>query len=189
MKLRLKLTRTSLLLIVAGVCFVASVALSFVCSQQVQQQSQLKEKLTSAQSNLKGVRLEQLTTQQAELEKQLSQATSQFEAARAIFSELAGNTTAISIFFKVAKDNGMEVTEIKSPGPAEDTLGGATCSVILLNAKVEGNLPNLVSFITNLKSSLVNGVIKSVTITMAEATNGDNASANIQMVIYTYGGE
>ncbi|MFH0768593.1 MAG: hypothetical protein V1932_03360, partial [Chloroflexota bacterium] len=82
MKLRfkLKLTRTTLLLIVAGVCFVASVMLSFVVSQQVQEQNQLKGKLASTQSTLQGIRLENISTQQAELEEQLSQATSQLEA-------------------------------------------------------------------------------------------------------------
>ncbi len=166
MKLKLKLTRTILLLIIAGICFIASVALSLVCSQQVQQQSQLKAKLASDQSNLKGVQLEQLSSQQAELEKQLSQATSQFGAVNATLSRSIGSTAVSNTFFDVAKANGLEVTEITSPGLSKDTLGKVTCSSILLRAKVEGNISNLVSFVTKLTSSFVTNV-KSVTITTA----------------------
>ncbi len=188
MKLKPKLTRTTLLLIVAGVCFIASVALSLVCSQQVQQQSQLKAKLVLDQSNLKGIRLEQLSSQQAELEKQLSQATSQFGAVNATLSRSIGSTNASNTFFDVAKANGLEVTEITSPGSANDTLGKVTCSSILLKAKVDGNIANLVSFVTKLTSSFVTDV-KSVTITTSGTPIGENATADIQLVIYSYRGD
>ncbi len=188
MKLKLKLTRTSLLLIVAGICFIVSIILSLSVSQQVQQQSQLKGKLISTQSNLKVIRLEPLTTQQAELEKKLSEATSQFEAAKAMFLQPAGGTDPDKTFFNVAKANGLEVTEVTLTGLDKDTLGGLDCSSLLLKAKVEGNLPNLLSFITKLKNSMENGVIKSVTITIPETASSENTSADIQVVIYTYGG-
>ncbi len=188
MKLKFKLTKTSGLLVTAGLCFVASVVLSLICSQQVQQQGQLKAKLTSTQFNLKKINLEQLSTQQVDLEKQLSQATSQFESVKAISSPGTGSTAAISAFFKVAKDNGLEVTEMTSPGPAKDTIEGVNCSALLLNAKVEGNISNLVGFITKLNSALVTSAIKSATITTPGVASGENASADIQLVIYNFGG-
>ncbi len=82
----------------------------------------------------------------------------------------------------MAKANGVEVTEIKSPGPAEDTLEGLPYWVTPLTAKVKGDLPKLVSFLLELNSYLETGVIKSV-------TTGEDASAEIQLVIYTYRGD
>ena len=178
----MKLSRKTLLIITAGVLIIALAGVGVVYSQQVDEQTQLNEQLASAQSRLRGIQLEQLSAKQTELEKQVSQATAQLEAVKAPFSELEGSTTAISTFLKVAEANGLEVTEIKSPGPAEDKLEELACWVVPLTAKVKGDTPNLVSFLLELNSSLMTGVIKSV-------TTGENATAEIELVVYTYRGD
>ena len=178
----MKLSRKTLLIITAGVLIIALAGVGVVYSQQVDEQTQLNEQLASAQSRLSGIQLEQLSAQQTELEKQVSQATAQLETAKAPFSELEGSTTVISTFLKVAEANGLEVTEIKSPGPAEDKLEELACWVVPLTAKVKGDTPNLVSFLLELNSSLMTGVIKSV-------TTGENATAEIELVVYTYRGD
>ncbi len=190
MKLRfkLKLTRTTLLLIVAGLCFAASVVLSFVVSQQFQEQSQLKGKLASTQSTLQGIRLENISTQQAELEEQLSQATSQLEAVTSKFSPSAGSNNASNRFFDVAEASGLDVIGMTSSGLTKDKFGGLDCLSIVLDAKIEGKMSNVVSFVSKLNSALVASVVKSVTITVP-TSGGDNVSAIIQLVVYTYGGE
>ena len=180
--MKLKLSRKTLLIITAGVLIIALAGVGVVYSEQVDEQSQLNEQLASAQSRLRGIQLEQLSAKQTELEKQLSEATPQFEAAKAPFSELVGSTTAISTLLKVAEANGLEVTEIKSPVPAEDELEELAFWVVPLTVKVKGNTPNLVRFLLELNSSLVTGVIKSVTI-------GENDSAEIELVVYTYRGD
>jgi len=169
-------------MITAGVLIIAAAGLFMVYSGQLDEQTQLNEQLASAQSRLSGIQLEQLSAKQTELEEQLTQATSQFETAEALFSELEGSTTVISTFLEVAEANGLEVIEIKSPGPAEDKLGELDCWVVPLTAKVNGDTPNLVSFLLELNSSLVTGVIKSV-------TTGENDSAEIELVVYTYRGD
>jgi len=178
----LKLSRKTLLIITAGVLIIALAVVGTSYSQKVDEKSQLNKQLTSKQSELIGLQLEQLSTQQTELEKQVTQATAQLEEAKAPFSELVGSTTAISTFLTVAEANGLEVTEIKSPGPAEDEddeLGELAFWVMPLTAKFKGETPNLVSFLLELDSSLVTGVIKSV-------TTVDNTSAEIELEVYTY---
>ncbi len=178
----LKLNKKTGLVIGSGILVIALAALFMVYSGKADEQKQLNEQFASVQSRLSGIQLAPLSAQQAELEKQLSQAMLQFEADKALFSELAGSTTVISTFLKVAKANGVEVTEITSPGPAEDTLEELACWVTPLTAKVKGELPNLVSFFLELNDSLTTGYIKSV-------TTGENASAEIQLRVYTYRGD
>jgi len=157
-----------------------------VSSQRVSEQNQLKEQLTLARSRLRAVQLETLSTQQAELETQLSQATSQFEAVRSMLAQPAGGSVGAStILFDLARAHNLEVTKIASPGPTSDTLEGLTCSVTSLTARVEGDVPNLVSFILKLNTHLTTGVIRSITITIPEAASGEKASADIQLVVYT----
>lgn len=178
----MKLSRKTLLIIAAGVLLITLAGVDVLYLQQVAEQTRLNEQLVSAQSKLRGLQLEQLSAKQTELEKQLTQAMSRLETAKAPFSELTGSTTTISTFLKVAEANGLEVTEIRSPGPAEDTLGELDYWVVPLTATVKGNTPNLVSFLFELNSSLVTGVIKSV-------TTGENTTVEIELVVYTHRGD
>lgn len=184
----MKLSKITWLVIGIGIFVVVGVGLGMVRYQQVDEQDELEEKLALAQSKLEQVQLEELSSQQTELNGQLSQATSQFEAVKATFSQPIGSIAATSMLFDIAKAHGLEVTEMTSPGPTIDSLKGVTCSVLPITAKVEGDVPNLVSLVTELNSSLTTGVVKSITIVIPEATSGEKASADIQMVVYIYQG-
>jgi len=184
----LKLSKTTLLVIAVGAFIIISATLGVVFSQQVSEQNQLNEKLVLAKSNLERVRLEKSSSRQAELEGQLSQVTSQFEAVKAIFSQPVGSTAVTGILFDVAEAHGLEVTELSSSGQATESLEGVTCSVISLTAKVEGDILNLVNFVTKLNNHFTTGVVKSIEITIPETTSGEKASADIQLVVYTHQG-
>jgi hypothetical protein len=184
----LKLRKRTLLITIVGIFVIVLISLGMLRSQQVSEQNQLNEQLTLIQSRLGVIKLEQLSSRQAELEEQLRQATSQFEAVKTILSQPVGSITATSILFDIARAHGLEVTEVTSPGPTSDSLEGITCSVLSLTVKVEGNVPNLVSFVTRLNSYFTTGVVKSITITIPEKANGEKASTDIQLVVYTYQG-
>ena len=186
----MKLSKKTWLVTAIGIFVVTFIGLGTVRYQQVHEQNQLNEQLALAQS--RGIQLEQFSSRQAELGRQLSQAKSQFEAVKAILSQPVGNITASSILFDIAEAHGVEVTGMTSSDPATESLEGITYSVIALTAKVEGDVPNLVSFITKLNSQLTTGVVKSITITISETASGNvsaNASANIQLAVYTYQGD
>ncbi|MFC1862102.1 hypothetical protein ACFLT4_04430 [Chloroflexota bacterium] len=185
----MKLRKNTLLLIVAGVFVIASAGLIMVRSQQLDEQNQLNGKLTQVQLNLGRVKPEQLSSRQAELEEQLSQATSQFEVVEAVLSQPVGSVNVTSALFDIAKANGVEVTEMASSGRASESLEGLPCSVISLTAKVEGDVSNLVSFITRLNSFFTTGVVKSITITVPGTSGGENSSADIHLVVYSYQGK
>ena len=200
----MKLSKKTWLVIAIGIFAIALIGLGMVHSQQVQQQNQLNEELTLAQMKLNGFQLAQLSDQQGELEEQLSQATSQFEAVKAMLSQPVGNIAASSILFDFAEAHGVKVTEMTSSGPVTENLEDVPCSVISLTAKVEGDVHNLVSFVTKLNSYFTTGVVKSVEINIPETTDEgegegegeeeeeeqekEKASADIQLVVYTYQG-
>jgi hypothetical protein len=184
----LKLRKRTLLITIVGIFVIVLISLGMLRSQQVSEQNQLNEQFTLIQSRLGVIKLEQLSSRQAELEGQLRQATSQFEAVKTVLSQPVGSITATSILFDIARAHGLEVTEVTSPGPTSDSLEGVACSVTSLTARVEGDVPNLVSFITKLNSHFTTGVVKSITITIPETISGEKASADIQLVVYTHQG-
>lgn len=183
----MKLSKKSWLIITIGIFIILSVGLWTVHSQQVNEQKQLQDKLNTAELKLNGFQTGQLSHRPDELEEQLSQTLSQSETARTILSQPIGSIAISSIMFDIAAANSVNITEISSSGLASEELAGLTCSVLPLTAKVEGDLTDLVSFITKLNGELENGVVKSVEISVPEMTD-EKTSANIQMVIYTYQG-
>ena len=185
----MKLSKTGWLIIIIGVFVIILTGLGTVRSQQVREQDQLNEELALAQLKLKAVQLDQLAQQQGELERHLSQTTSQFQAARTILSQPVGSIAATSTLFDVAAACGAEVSEISSSGWTSEELEGIPCLVLTLTARVEGDVPNLVSFITELNSYLRNGVVKSVAISIPEMTSEEKSSANIRLVVYSYQGD
>jgi len=186
----LKLSKTSLVLLVIGILVIAFGSLGAVRFQQINQHTRLSEELASSQLQLKKFQLDKLSYRQSELESHLNQAISQFEAAEATLSQSVGSIATSSILFNIAVANGVEVTEVSSPGSASDSLGGVTCSVLTLTATVEGDVPNLVSFITQLNNDLKAGFVKSVDISIPEENSeeGEKPSADIQLLVYTYQG-
>lgn len=185
----MKRSKRTWLVIGIGIFVVVGIYLYMGYSQGVDEKNQLKEQLTQVQARLKGVQLETLSSRQAELETELSQATSQLEEVTAILSQPVGSINASSILFDVAKAHGLVVTGMTSPGPVSDGLEGVTYSVLSLTARVEGDVPDLVSFVAGLNSYLTTGVVKSVTINIPETTSEEKASADIQLVVYTYRGD
>jgi len=184
----MRLTKTSWLVIIIGVFIIMFAGLGAVRYQQVRQQNQLTEELASAQSKLKGIQLEQLSNRQEELEQQLSQTISQSEATKSALSQPIQSITISDTLFDIAEANSVNVMEVSTSGLASEELAGITYSVLPLTARVEGELTNLASFITQLNGEFETGVIKSVEINVPEATSR-NTIANIQMVIYAYQGD
>ena len=184
----MRLRKRTWLVIAIGVFVIALISLGMLRYQQVGEQNQLNKQLALIQSRLGEVKLEELSSRQAELEEQLRQATSQFEAVKTVLSQPVGSITATSTLFDIARAHGLEVTEVTSPGPTSGSLEGITCSVLSLTVKVKGDVPNLISFVTKLNSHFTTGVVKSIIITIPETTSGEKASAEIQLVVYTYQG-
>jgi len=185
----LKLSKTSWLLLTIGIFIITFAGLGIVRYQQIQEENQLGKELTLTETELNGFQLEQLSYQQAELEKQLSQATSQFETTKAMLSQPTGSIYTSGVLFDTAEAYGVEVTELGSSSLASGELEGVPCSVLSLTARVEGDVSDLIGFITELNNNLATGVVQSVEISIPETTSEEEPSANIQLVIYTYRGD
>lgn len=187
--MRLKLHKTFWMVIAIGVFVIALTGLAKVHFEQSGEQKKVNEQLGLAQSRLSELPLEELFFRQSELAGQLSQTTSQFNEVNAIISQPISSINISNTFFDVAKTFGLEVTELTSTTPTIGSLEGLNCLMITLTATVKGEVSNIVNFITGMNFYLKTGTIKSTIITIPEAASGDNASANIQLVVYNYQGD
>jgi hypothetical protein len=185
----LKLGKTSWLIITIGIFSILLAGLCVVHAQQVNQLGQLNDELAVAQLKLSGFQTEQPAQQPTELEKQLSETKAQSETARTTLSQSVESITISNTLFETAESYGVEVIEIKSSGMAENELAGVPCSTLSLNARIKGEVANLVNFITRLNNELATGVVRSIEINIPESTSANTSTANFQLVVYTYRGD
>lgn len=193
----MKLSKTSWLILTAGILIMAFVSVDTAHSQKIQEQNQLQEELALAEMRLSKFQLEELATQQEELDRQLSQTVSQFEADKAILSQPTTSITASDALLDIAQDCDVKITEVSSSASVNGNLEGVNCSVLPLTVRVEGDISSLISFVIKLNSNFKAGAVKSVEISIPETSSGEEqeeeekekSSVNVHLLIYTYKGD
>ncbi|MFH1382749.1 MAG: hypothetical protein ABIH70_07655 [Chloroflexota bacterium] len=183
----MKLNKKFLIIIIAGVFVIVLVALNMVRSQQISQQEELTQKLTLTQTRLKGVQFETLAARQTDLEKQLSQSQSQLNVVTAVLAEEINSVSITNRIFELAKVQDLEVKDITS-STASSTLEGIACSVVTFNIRAQGDIFQLVTFVTQLNGLLATSTVQSLKLTAVEA-GGDTFTADIQLAVYTNQGK
>jgi type II secretory pathway pseudopilin PulG len=178
----MKLSKTSWIIVAIGIFIITSASLGSVYVQQVGQKNQLNEEITLAEARLNKFQLEVLETQ-------LRKTLSQLETAGDTLSQPVGSIATTGILFDAAQAYHVEVTDISSSELISTKLEGIPCSALTLTMNVEGYIHALVGFITNLRDYLKTSVVQSIAVSIPEMTDGQEPSANIRLVIYTYRGD
>ena len=184
----MKLSKTSWLILAAGIFIVVFASLGIARSQQLQEQEQLDDELTVAEMRLNKFQVKQLRQQQDELQKQLDESTMQLTADKDKLRQTIDSINVTDEFFEIARSCSIEVVGISSSNIGSEELGNIVCSVITLNATVAGDTSNLISFVIRLNNDFTTGIVKSGQISIPEIAD-DRPSANILMVVYAYGGD
>lgn len=182
----MKLSKKSWLFIALGMFLIALVGLWMVYSQQSGIKNQLNEELTQAKSRLGSMQLEPLADKMVELEQQLDETMVQSEAAREKLSQPINSIIINDILFSTAESHSVNITEVSASVAGESDLDGVPCLTFPLTARVEGELNNLIDFITELNGDLVPATVKSVDVQIPYTTGDRKPSINLQMVFYTY---
>lgn len=192
----MKLGKTGYLFVIIGVVAAIFAGLWVMRSQQAQEQERLYEELSVAVVRLDNFNSDELLSQQAELEQQLSQTLSQLETTKATVSQSAESISVSGTLFDTAELAGVEVTAISSAQQSVNNWQEIPCLVLPVTVTVEGDVPSLLSFIGELDHALATAVIRSAVITIPETTDEEESSAeiqppsaNIQLGIYSYQGE
>jgi len=181
-----KLSNKSWLSVAIGFFLIASISLWFAYSQHISEQKHLKEDLASVYSRLNLIQFEPLADKQGELERQLVATMAQSEAARETLSQPMNSIIISDILFRTAEANSVNITEISSSVASRVALEGVPCLALPITASVEGEINNLVAFITQLNNDCASGVVTSVDVDISYPDGVAKPSASIQMVIYSY---
>lgn len=177
--------------------FMMAVLLWTLHSQKMDEQKKISADLSVANRKLVLSQVEQLNQQKAELESRVRQATarSAMEAGRAFST--SQSVAATEILIDTSGKLGVEITEFRSAGPAGQRLQGVPVRSLPFSIKVEGDVLNLVDFVTALSQVFPAATVKSVEIDVVSPANleggsppanAGRSSATIQLEVYTYDG-
>ncbi|UCB43797.1 MAG: hypothetical protein JSV77_03885 [Dehalococcoidales bacterium] len=167
---------TSILLVVV------IVALGIVQLRQAGQKSDLSEDLELAEQVLSTLETEQSSSGQDETGTQAGDVgTAQAELSQPVDSILANEN-----LFDIANVSSVTLTAITVSPISSGTLAELSCFSLPLNIVAEGDVPDLLDFITRLNTDLTNGLVRSATLSIPETPAEGEPSVDIDLVIYTY---
>ena len=179
-----KLGRVSQLMLIIGIFLILVIPLGMVYLQQPARQIQLK----GALSNLERI-LEAPTTEKENLERELSKAEAELEAARAAFLSPDQSPEIIDRLLELAESNDIDVTQTQvSVVEEEDTDEGASqYPVLTFKIDFDGQVPKFQNFLLALDAALLTAEVKEVTFTIAEE-EGEEDTASITIDVSCYEG-
>jgi len=160
-------------MLTVGIIIVAFGSLGIARAQQVEQQDQVEEEITVAERRLDNFQLKQLYSQKEGLEERLEETVSQLKATKDELNQSIESIGVTESLFEIASANDVEITQISSSDISTDKLAGITSSIARINLSVEGDVPDLISFITALNNDFTTGVVMSAEITIQEQYEGE----------------
>jgi hypothetical protein len=183
-----KLSKTSWLILAAGIFVVVMAGLGIAHSQQLSEQGKLDDELNIAQTNLDNLHIDAIQFELEELQQTAEETQLQLDEAMQALDQTVISVEITDEFFSIAEYCGVLVINLSTSPITLNTYEDIGLSATSLHAAVEGDTPNLINFVESLNDDFTTGLIKMVQIDIPPSSDDETSSASIQMTIYSYEG-
>ena len=183
-----KLSKTGLLILAAGAFIVVLAGLGITRYGQISEQDELNSALSLSDVRLNAVNLQPYEVQKATLLEQLVVSESLLEEAKSRLMQTAISVDVTDKFYEIAAFHEIIIQSISTTKNTKGNYEGVPCTLISVNAVVNGDLSHVIDFIEGLNNNFTTGFIQSAQINISDATAEGGVSANVLMTIYTYEG-
>jgi hypothetical protein len=185
----MKLSKTSWLILSAGVFTVVLAGLGVTRTGQMKEQNKLDEELGMYTSILEKSQAIPLETQLGDLQEKLKESESQLAEAKDRLRQTVLSVDVTDNFFQIANYCQVIVMNLNTSSISKIAINDVSFSTISITASVTGELSSLIDFIISLNKGYTTGFVRSAQLSV-EDTSGDTsaAKATINMVIYSYEG-
>ena len=154
-------------------------------SQQVAERDELNKKLASTQSKVRVIQIEPLSSHKTELEQQLKETNSQLDKVKAVLSQPIKETGTTATLFTTAKAYSVEITKMTVSSLNKAALEEVAASAVSIAVTAEGDISQIIGFITQLNSLFATGAVQAATITNADTGSSKKPSVDINLTLYT----
>ncbi len=187
----LKLSKTSWLILSAGIFVVILAGLGVTRSQQLQEQSKLEEELGLSTMRVDTIQVSHLRPQLEELQQKLDESESQLNEVRDRLRQTVVSVDVTEKYFAIAEYCDVVIENISNTTISSGTIGGVSCFETSISATVTGEVEDIVNFLIGLNEGYTTGYVQSTQITIPDESDesiDSEASASFQLVVYSYEG-
>lgn len=178
----LHLSKTSWLILSAGVFLVVLAGLGLTRSQQMGEQNKLGAELELSEKTLAALKTAQLSQQLENLKVDVEESQTQLEEAQARLRQTVVSVDVSDELFKIAEYCSVNITEMSTTTISQKEYGGITLSTISLTAKVKGTDENVINYVASLNNDYVTGNLETAQINFCKE------ETTITMLIYSFEG-
>jgi hypothetical protein len=164
MQFSFKLSRTSWIILIAGILVVAFGSLGVARFDQFSEEDQLKQDLAAAEKRLEKSPIKDLTIQKKALEDQLAQSQSRLDEIQQSLDRNIANIDVTSQVINIVHGCNLTVVEINSVGVMDEKLVNVPCLVDRLEIVAAGDVDDLVNLVVTLNNSFDTGMVESAEI-------------------------
>ncbi len=191
----LHLSKTSWLILSAGVFLVVLAGLGMTRSQQLQERNKLADELALSEKRLGMLQTAPLSQQLENLRVKVEEGEAQLKEAQARLRQTVVSVDVTDEFFKIAEYCSVNVTNMSTTAISQSKYEGITLSTISLTATVQGKKNNIINFVISLNNGYATGNVQTAQVTLHESYREDETeesgedTATVSMVIYSYEGQ
>ncbi len=138
------------------------------------------------------LKVKELSSKREEMQKQLEKAIRELEIVKPRLSPPVESIETDNILLGIANDCNVRIIDISSTGRDSADLQGIDCFTLLLTVKIEGDVPNLLSFVDQLTQKFPTSTIGTAKIDIPLVVPGQEParpSLDVTLTIYTYEGK
>ena len=185
----MKLSKTSWLILSAGVFTVVLAGLGVTRSGQMKEQDKLSEELTVSTSRLEKSQSMPLEIQFGDLQEKLKESDAQLAEAKDRLRQTVLSVDVADNFFQIANYCDVVVVNLNTTAISNNTLNDVNFSTISLSATITGELSEIIDFIISLNKGYTTGFVKSAQISVDDTSSEtSDTRATVNMIIYSYEG-
>jgi hypothetical protein len=183
----IKLSKTSWLILSAGVFVVVLAGLGITRSQQMQEQDKLSQELSISKRSLENAQVADLKARLDELNQRTEEEQLQLDDARSRLDKTVVSVDVTDEFFSIADYCGVRVITMSTTPIQNTKYEGIGLKTTSLSATATGDLDQVIQFVMSLNNDFTTGLVRTFQIEIPEDPQKE-PSLSIQMVIYSYEG-
>lgn len=186
----IKLSKTSWLILSAGVFLVVLAGLGVTRNQQIQEQTQVEGELGISEMSLSKSSLVEQRYRVDELLKLIEERQTEVDEAAGWLKTTVISADVTEEFYAITDYSGVEVTQFGTTPITQSSMNGIGLSQTSISAQINGTLQDVIDCIINLNSHFTTGYVISSQLSIRDIPeSGDDlagtADASIQMIVYS----
>jgi len=182
---KLKLSKIAWLILAAGIFVVVLAGLGLTYSGQKKEQKTLSEELEVSRVRLEKTEDSTVQLQQiSQLEERLTDSKSRLEEAKQKMLQAILSVDVAEKFFQIAEASDVMVLSIGTTDIQPTKVSGVDCYKISIQGSVKGEFLKIIDFIINVNQNYITGYIKAAQVSVTTEDTTDN-TATIQVEVFS----